>query len=72
MSTTEAPTTIVWDGAARIRRLAATIALGETAGVLVPVVVIALMARISVEAMYVRSLTCRWRCSSPPSRWAST
>ncbi|WBB73956.1 MATE family efflux transporter [Micromonospora sp. WMMD1128] len=56
MSTTEAPTPVVWDGPARIRRLAGTIALGETAGVLVPVMVIALMARISVEAMYVRSL----------------
>ncbi|MCM4081416.1 MATE family efflux transporter [Paractinoplanes hotanensis] len=60
MSTQEtspsAPAAVVWTGPGQIRRLATAIALGEAAGVLVPVVVIALMARISTEAMYVRSL----------------
>ncbi|MBW6436430.1 MATE family efflux transporter [Actinoplanes hulinensis] len=40
----------------RIRHLALPIALGEAAGVLVPVVVLALLARVGTDAMYVRSL----------------
>ncbi len=60
MSTAETtppgPAALAWADPAQIRRLATPIALGEAAGVLVPVIVIALMARISTEALYVRSL----------------